>query len=317
MSDEATNVASATVAQPAALKSTDTLKTESKPAPKAEAAKPAKPEAPRIEAPKDTANEQAPPEGDQQDDASAADKFDRKEQLRLSRKMKERLGRERRITAERTRADVIRELQESGQLPAHQQPQRQDAEPQGEREKTLADFDFDPVAYQKYLVQQGIESYKREEQTRTQQAKQAEAAEQFKAKIDAFEAKVGAGAWEDIESSRLNADPAYKPLCDLFLGDEHDLDIAHHLVQHPEEADRLLALPPLQRVREVAKLADQFSDEPPAVTTAAPVLPPKKTTNAPPPPKTVSGAGKPAVDVRSPEISTADRIAAWKAGGRR
>jgi hypothetical protein len=317
MSDEATNVASATGAQPAALKSTDTLKTESKPAPKAEAAKPAKPEVPgkseqQNEAKPEKSGSEAPPEGEQ-DDAPAAAAPERKEQ-RLPRWMKERLERERQVTAARTREQVLRELQQGNNQPA--QPQHQNAEPQGEREKTLADFDFDPVAYQKYLVQQGIESYKREEQTRAQQAKQAEAAEQFKAKIDAFEAKVGAGAWEDIESSRLNADPAYKPLCDLFLGDEHDLDIAHHLVQHPEEADRLLALPPLQRVRELAKLADQFSDEPPAVTTAAPVLPPKKTTNAPPPPKTVSGAGKPAVDVRSPEISTADRIAAWKAGKR-
>lgn len=307
MTDNATDVASTTAAQPAALKSTDTLKTE---APKAEAAKPAKPDAPKTEAPKDTANEQAPPEGEQQDDAPAADKFDRKEQLRLSRKVKERLERERRITAERTRAEVIRELQESGQLPA-QQPQRQ-PEPQGPAEKTLEDFDFDPVAYQKYLARQAVEDYKREEQTRAEQQKQAAAADEFKAKIDTFEARVGAGAWEDIESSPLNADPAYKPLVDLFLGDEHDLDIAHHLVRNPAEADRLLALSPLQRVREVAKLADTFSDEPKAAQ-AAPVLPPKKTTNAPPPPKTVSGAGKPSVDIRNPDISTADRIAAWRA----
>lgn len=305
MTDNVTDVASTTAAQPAALKSTDTLKTE---APKAEAAKPAEPKTPE---PKQTQakpeeGSEAPPEGEQ-DDAPAAAAPERKEQ-RLPRWMKERLERERQVTAARTREQVLRELQ--AQPPA--QPQRQ-PEPQGPAEKTLEDFDFDPVAYQKYLARQAVEDYKREEQTRAEQQKQAAAADEFKAKIDTFEARVGAGAWEDIESSPLNADPAYKPLVDLFLGDEHDLDIAHHLVRNPSEADRLLALSPLQRVREVAKLADTFSDEPQAAH-AAPVLPPKKTTNAPPPPKTVSGAGKPSVDVRSPEISTADRIRAWKAG---
>lgn len=307
MTDNASDGVSAPAAQPAALKSTDTLKTESTPAPKVEAAKPAKPDAPakseqQTQAPPDS-GEEAPPEGDH---APAAASPERKEQ-RLPRWMKERLERERQVTAARTREQVLREMQAN---PPPAQTQRQ-AEPPGQAEKTLEDFDFDPVAYQKYLARQAVEDYKREQLTQAEQQKHAAAADEFKAKIDAFEARVGAGAWEDIESSPLNADPKFKPLVDLFLGDEHDLEIAHHLTQHPAEADRLLALSPLQRVREVAKLADKFSDEPPA---QAAVLPPKKTTNAPPPPKTVSGAGKPAVDVRSPDISTADRIRAWKAG---
>lgn len=314
MTENVTDGGSAPVVQEApALKSSDTRKApdtrisqepKAKEAPKEEA----KPKTEVTQKATSDTDEQAPPEGD--NDAPAADKFDRKEQLRLSRKMKERLERERRITADRTRAEVLRELQESGQLPAPQ-PQRQTAEPQGEREKTLADFDFDPIAYQKYLAKQAIEDYKREESERAKQKELEAAAETLKAKIDAFEARVGAGAWEDIDTSPLNTDPKFKPLCDLFLGDDNDMDIAHHLVKHPEEAERLMALSPLQRVREVAKLADKFSDEPKVEKPAA--LPPKKTTNAPPPPKTVSGAGKPSVDVRSPDISTADRIKAWKA----
>lgn len=309
MSEEATNGASAPVAQTPALKSTDTSK-----APKATAepakpteAKAPEPKAQKTEAPQSTANEQAPPEGEKNDDAPAAAAPERKEQ-RLPRWMKERLERERQVTAARTREQVLRELQ--AEKPA--QSQRQAAESQGEREKTLEDFDFNPAEYQKYLARKAIEDYKREETDRAEQQKQAAAADEFKAKIDTFEARVGAGAWEDIESSPLNADPAYKPLVDLFLGDEHDLDIAHHLVQHPEEADRLLALSPLQRVREVAKLADQFSGEAPAPVAAQVPTPPKKITNAPPPPKTVSGAGKPSVDIRNPDITTADRIHAWK-----
>ena len=304
MTDNAPDVASATEAQPAALKSTDTSSKA-----KADTAKPEAKAPAEAKAPQETATEQAPPEGESHDDAPAADAPRERKEQRLPRWMKERLERERQVTAARTREQVLRELQEQGAAPPKQQPQRE-PDPQGERVKTLEDFDFDPTRYTEYLVEQKLEARQREEQQRAQQQKQAEAAEQFKAKIDAFEAKAGAGAWEDIESAPLNTDPKFKPLVDLFLGDEHDLEIAHHLTQNPAEADRLLSLSPLQRVREVAKLAEKFSDEAPRAPAAQP---PKKTTNAPPPPKTVSGAGKPSVDVRDPNISTSDRIAAGKA----
>lgn len=307
MTDNQLDGASAPVAQETpALKSSDTRK-----APTVAISQTPKPEAAKAEAATQESAQppeqgrDAPPEGDH---APAADKSERKEQ-RLPRWMKERLERERQVTAARTREQVLRELQE--QQPAQRQP-----EATQERERTLEDFDYDPIAYQKYLAKQAVEDYKREEQTRAEQRKQAEAADKFKAKIDSFEAKVGAGAWEDIETSALNTDPALKPLVDLFLGDENDLEMAHHLATHPAEVDRLMALSPLQRVREVAKLADMFSGEAESEKAPAPVIPPKKTTSAPPPPKTVSGSGKPVVDVRDPNISTADRIKKWKAEGR-
>lgn len=321
MSDTAMNGESAPVAAevaPAPLKSTDTRKAPDARAPsrkpEGEPAKPAPVEKPTKPAPAvadaTPVDGAEPPEGD--DAAAAVAPSQRKEQ-RLPRWMQERLQRERQVTAARTREEVLRELQQQGQVPAAA-PQRQ-AEAEAPTEKTLADFDFDPVAYQKYLAKQAVEDYKREERERAEQTEHAAAAEKFKAKIDAFEVKVGAGAWDDIESSPLNADPKFKPLVDLFLGDDNDLEIAHHLATHLDEAARLLALPPLQRVREVAKLADTFSDPPEVDEKPAPAVPPKKLTNAPPPPKTVSGAGKPSVDVRNPEISTADRIKAWKARG--
>lgn len=303
MSDTAIDGGSAPVEQEAkapALKSTDTR--VSADAPTSQGVPPAEKE--KKAEPKEKADEEsAPPEGD---NAPAAESPERKEQ-RLPRWMKERLERERKVTEARTREAVLRELQQQGQRP---EPLQRQPEPQGERELTLEDFDFDPTAHAKYLARRAIEEYKREEQARAEQTKQAAAAEQFKAKIDSFEAKVGAGAWEDIEASAINQDPAYKPLVELFLGDENDLEMAYHLAQNPAEADRLLALPPLQRVREVAKLADKFS----SAADAKAAVPQKRVTNAPPPPKTVSGAGKPNVDLRNPEITTADRIKAWKAG---
>lgn len=319
MSDTAMNGESAPVAAevaPVALKSTDTRKAPDARAPsrKPEEAKPAPVEKPTKPAPAADATPEEgaePPEGESHAPAAETSSKEQK----LPRWMKERLERERRVTEARTREAVLRELQAQGLKP-EPAPQRQPDPPQQrEPEKTLADFDFDPMAYQKYLAKQAIEDYKREEREREEQTKQAAAAETFKAKIDAFEVKVGAGAWDDIESSPLNTDPKFKPLVELFIGDENDLELAHHLATNLEEAARLLALPPLQRAREVAKLADTFSDTPEPEEKPAPVLPPKKTTNAPPPPKTVSGAGKPSVDIRNPDISTADRIKAWKARG--
>lgn len=298
MSDTANNVESATEAPKPELKSSDTSVI---------AALKAKPGAPEPKAPAEKpqaaqpADEAEPPEGE---NASAAESSEKKEQ-RLPRWMKERLERERKVTEARTREAVLRELQ--AVQPA---PQRQ-PEAESPREKTLEDFDFDPSAYQKYLAKQAVEEYKREEQAKAEQAKQAAAAEKFKVKIDSFEAKIGAGAWEDIESSPLNTDKAYKPLVDLFLGDENDLELAHHLAQNMGEADRLMALPALQRAREVAKLADSLSGtaEPPKAT----VVPPKKVTNAPPPPKTVTGTGRSTPSEDDEGITPDARIALWQA----
>ena len=287
-----TNAEVATAVEPKALKSTDTSTkaetVETTPTPKAE----------KVETQVETAPK--PPEGEVVD-APDADSPQASKEKRLPRWMKERLERERQVTEARTREAVTRELLE--RPPAKVEPVSA-TEP---APKTLMDFDFDQDKYTDYLLD--LKLAKREAQK-----KQAEAQESFKAKVDAFESKAGDGTWEDIVSSPLNTDAAFKPLTELFLGDEHDLDIAHYLATNLDEAKRINALPPLQKVREIAKLADRFdgnTDEKPVA------LPPKKTTSAPPPVKTITGSGKPSVDISSPEMSTADRIAAWKKQGRR
>lgn len=301
MTDNATDGASAPAAQEPALKSTDTSDR-----PAVEAPEP-KQEAPKTEAPAATPQE---PEGDEgADDAPAADSPDKgKRKERLPRWVKERLERERLVTEQRTREAVMREIDD------RQKPAQPPAEP--EREKTLADFDFDQEAHTAYLVDRAIQKREASAAREAQEREQAEAAEKFKAKIDAFEERVGDGSWEDIVSSPINTDPKFKPLCDLFMGDDHDLDIALELASDVAEAERLLSLSPLARVRELAKLAEKFSGAPtPEKPEKAPVLP-KKLTNAPPPPKTVAGAGKATVDDNDPNLSTAERIALWKKRGK-
>lgn len=284
---------------PVELKSTDTREVIEV---KAEAAKPeagdAKPEA--SEASEAEGHEDTPEGGT---DAPAAESPESKPK-RLPRWMKERLDRERQVTEARTRAQVLEELRAKEAKPIEQEAQEV-------REKTLEDFDFDQDKWLEHKVSVALERKEQQQRADADKQKQAESAEQFKAKVDAFEERVGDGAWDDIVSSPVNTNPDYKPLVDLFLGDEHDLELAHHFATNLKEAERLIALPRLQMVREVAKLAEKFSGE---QATPAPTLP-KKTTNAPPPPKTVSGAGKPSVDIDSPDITPAQRIAEWKRKG--
>lgn len=299
MSDES-NVVVATEA-PQALKSTDTsskvketaVVETPKPAPKAEDKVVAK------------AEPVVPPEGDSTTDATDADSPQAGKEKRLPRWMKERLERERQVTEARTRAAVLQELQER-QAP---KPEPARSEPS---EKTIADFDFDQDAYIAYRVERALDKKEQAAKAEAELKKQAEAQESFKSHVDAFEEKVGDGAWDDIISSRLNTDPAFKPLTELFMGDEHDLEIAHYLATNIKEAERINALPRLTQVREIAKLADRFEGN----TEDKPVAAPKKTTSAPPPVKTISGAGKPSVDISDPNMSTADRIRAWKKAGK-
>lgn len=303
MSEEVTNAASTAEAPKAELKSTDTS---------ALSAMKTAAEAPKSES--KTEPTQSPTEGDgagddPEGDAAAADApEDKRKKQRLPRWVQERLARERLVTEQRTREKVLAELQQ-------QSPRRDPTNVEhAEREKTLEDFDFDSGKYLDYKVQQGIEREKQQQRRADVERQQAEDVEKFKAKIDRFEEKAGAGSWEDIESSPINTDPAYKPLVDLFLGDDNDLEIAHHLAMNPDEAARILSLSPLARVREIAKLSESF-DTPPQGKPAP--TPPKKVTNAPPPPKTVSGGGKSTPSEDDEGITPEQRIAIWRAKRKR
>lgn len=301
MTDETNAVV--TAAEPVALKSSDTRTTVTV-TDKPRKAEPAPEKAPETakEVEPATKAEDVPPEGER--DAPDADSHERKQQ-RLPRWMKERLERERQVTEARTREAVLKELQER-----QTQAPPEKAAP---KEKTLEDFDFDQDKYLEYKVQSALEKHDQAAKREAEQKRQAEAQEAFKSRVDAFEERAGDGAWEDLVSSKLNTDPSYKGLTDLFMGDDHDLDIAHYLVQHPKEAERIVGLTKLQQVREVAKLAERFDGSPKDVDTPSEAPKAKKTTSAPPPPKTISGSGKSSVDINDPNMSTEQRIAAWRA----
>jgi len=299
------NVDVTTAAQPT-LKSTDTRYKVTVETPKAEPAKEA-PKEPEAKAEKPI----VPPEGEKQDHAPDADSPDAPKKVRIPRWVKERLERVRQESLAQGRESALRELQAS--------PPKADPVKDEPKAKTLEDFDFDHGRYTDYLVEQKFSKREEEARIKTEQERQAKAADSFKARIDAFEERAGDGTWQDIVESPLNTDPAFKGLTDLFMGDDHDLDIAHHLATNIKEAERINKLPKLQQVREIAKLAEKFEsgsqkEDVHTPSTTAPL--PKKTTSAPPPPKTVTGAGKPSVDINDPGLTTAQRIAEWRKKGK-
>lgn len=289
MSDE-TNAVSAAALPQVELKSIDTL---NKPVEVVNTPAPAE-ESVKAEKPVDT-----PVEGDD-DDAAAADATVGKKSDRLPRWMQERLKR----AEEQGRNKALKELMDSKPEKAPEAKQ----EPVVEKVKSLEDFDFDVGAYAEYKAEQVIQ--KREEEAKKAKAKEAEEAKatEFKKKIDSFEERVGAGAWEDIVESPVNKDPKFKPVVELFQDSEKMLEIAHFLATNPEEATRLADLPRHRMVSEVGKLIDRYEEG-----VSAPQIPVNKVSKAPPPPETIVGAGKAKVDIYSNEQSTADRIKAWRA----
>lgn len=278
MTDE-TNVESTTDA-PKELKSTDTgtIKAAMEAA-KAEAVV----EETQAEKPKDD-----PSSGD--DDAKPADAAAKKSD-RLPRWVQERLIREREKVTRETEERLRKELQ-----PVKAQPEKAESAP---RRKTMEDFDFDTDAYTEYLVEQKLQENERKRTEAEQRKRQEESVAAFKKRIDSFEERVGAGAWEDIETSPINQDPKFAPLAALIQGEENDLDIAHHLALNPDEADRIIGLRPLAMARELSELAERLK---------GPATLPRKTTTAPPPPKTVQGSGKSSDNIYSPTMSSEQRI---------
>jgi hypothetical protein len=296
-----TNAVSAAVA-PTGLKSTDTSVVNKL---NAEAAKePEKaPETPKPEV-KETAAQV--PEGDETDASAAGSE---KPQPGKN-SWKKRLERVRQSAEAETRAAVLKELIDQGVIKSPEKPQETAASPKAE--KNLEDFDYDQEAYLEYKLERKLEQREAKQREAEDQKRQAESAKQFEVRVSEFEKRAGEGAWQDVLESPLNLEPEYAPLAAMIQGDDLALDLAHYLASNPDKAEEIHSLPPLKMALEVAKIAEQLGGKQPEKP--APVLP-KRITNAPPPPKTVSGSGKPSVDINAPDLTPEQRIAMWRKKG--
>lgn len=327
MSDNATDVTSNTVSEPAKpaapeMKSRDTsvikpaLEAAKAEKTQAETTPPAKPAKPEPQATSAGETEEGQDAGNGDDARSAGAPAEGKRKDRLPRWVQERIERTRETTRRETEDRIRAEYAQRAQAPEPPQA-RHNVQATNDRPPTLADFDFDMEAYTAHMIEREIGKRGEAARRDAAEAEHRASVERFKARVDDFETREGAGAWEDITTSELNTDPAFKAMTDLFMGSEHDLEIALHLARDITEARRINALPPLQRAAELARIAGLFTtgttDAPPQ---AAPKpVPPKRVTSTPPPPSRPASAGKATIDANDPNISTADRIKLWKAQG--
>ena len=314
MTDEA-NVASATdtQAQPPTesatpeLKSTDTgvlsaIKAQAEtatPPPKVD-----KPEADKPDSHADPADKgtDADSPADHQDDDDRDD--DRKLEPWVKKRLKRAEERGRR-QAERQVLEMIKSL---GLRPEQSaKPQGQSAEPAPEPSatpKTLADFDYDVEKFTQYQIREGVKAAlaerDAENERRAAQAKAEEARKAFEQRKAEFEKRVGEGAWEEMVSANVDVP---QEVIDLLMGHERDLDIAHYLVHHPDELDKLRGKSKLVIARELASIDAKLSGS------NARELPPK-TTKAPSPPPKVPSATTAVKSITN--MSTEERIAEWR-----
>lgn len=256
------------------------------------------------------------------DDANKADHP--KRQKKLSRWMKERIKR-----AEETAFKRAEEAFKA-KLPAAPAVDN-GGEEAAERPKTLKDFDYDQAKFDDYRIERKVEerikAREREAQERQEAQFREQATAKFHEKVDAFEERVGAGAYEEMLEADINTPPV---MIDLLRGHERDLEIGLYLARNPAECDRIAELSPLKMARELAKIDEivsadgYFLGQEPAKDDAAepnkkpakepaPAAPKPRLTNTPPPSKTVHGGAPAKVSPDDPNLSPAERIALWRA----
>jgi len=202
-------------------------------------------------------------------------------QEQLDEILEKRLGKERRKREElRRELDVTRKLalqrdepRKDPAKPEAAEPKREDFESYESFIEAKAEWRADQRVDQR-LAKQREES----ERTRTQEEQQ-KLDKQFQAEVRKMSAEVD-GLDDDLASSEAPLTEAMHRAitsCDpLSLG----VKVLHHLTKHPEEAERIAALPAPRQAAEIGKLEAKLSVE----------TPPKKPSQAPEPIKPV-GAG--------------------------
>lgn len=210
-----------------------------------------------------------------------APKVDPGVQKRINELTRARYEQQRRAEAAEAR---LQELEKASKAPAKEE---------ADKRKTLADFNYDDVAYEDYLAERvttraekaaetkAAKVVEEREQTKARETTAAERKAKWTERVQAFskdhpnfEEVVYA---EDVDFS----DAVAEALADSELGPQ----IAYHLAQNPDEARRISKLSAAAAGREVGKLEAKLA-APSANDNASASQPAPRVTKAPaPPPK--------------------------------
>lgn len=131
-----------------------------------------------------------------------------------------------------------------------------------EKRKTLADFNYDDVAYEDYLAErvtkrasetaakEATKAVEEREQKKAQETTAAERSKAWKARVDTF-AKDHPDFVEKVYAEDVDfSDAVAEAIADSELGPQ----LAYYLAQNPEELSRISRLSPIAVGRELGKL---------------------------------------------------------------
>ena len=171
---------------------------------------------------------------------------------------------------------AIRRQEERQRIQAEQraaelEQQLQALKPKAEPGKTLADFDYDEGKFSDYLVE--IATQKAQES-----AQQRIAQEKAQARMAEFSVRETDFAKENSDYHAVTRNPTLnisQEMVNIAQGSENGPALLYHVAQHPDIADRLAALSPVDAAREMGRLEAIITAPKPKPVTTTPDPAPK------------------------------------------
>lgn len=150
-----------------------------------------------------------------------------------------------------------------------------DAAPRPKEDDFDSDADFQSALIEhaaEVATEKALKKVREENDSRDQTTRKNEAQTALQAKKTAFEANVDAKRenFEDFDEVAYGHQFMDLDLADQIFGLDKGPEVAYHLGSHLDEAERIFALPPIQRARELTKLEFQVEELKPKMVSGAP-----------------------------------------------
>lgn len=174
---------------------------------------------------------------------------------------------------------------------------------------TLADFDYDYEAHAEavadWKVRQAFAERERKEAESKDQQYREGRAKDLQARIDAY-AEREPEAWAEAIAAPVKLTQS---MMEAIADSELAPEIGVYLARNLDESESISRMGPAAQIRAIGRIEAKLE----SAQKDTQVAPPKKLTNAPPPAKTLKGGNAAIKNVDAENISTADRIAIWRA----
>lgn len=185
-------------------------------------------------------------------------------------------------------------------------PQEPKAELKAPKEDDFENYSDYQVAKDNYLLdmaeQRAVDRLKAEQATTSKASAEEQRQEEIKAKRTNFDKNLeGKRAnFENFEEVAYGHSFMDMGLAELIFDMDKGPEVAYHLGSHLDEAERIFALPEIQRARELTKLEFQMQE-----------LKPKVVSDAPDPISPLGGGSESVAD-KDPDDMTVEEWTAWR-----